>query len=115
MHEWFRLDEDACKTTQAYDTMKKRRATYPGMRDSMTSKTTMNFQRLATAKEHDQRSSLKPDDLLRMSEGKEHVVSLVFSFLSSSCLCRWGVKPSVIKVSTTALHLIRESNALYLR
>lgn len=31
MHERLRLNKDACKTTQAYDTMEKRRATYPNM------------------------------------------------------------------------------------
>lgn len=86
MHEWFRLNEDACKTTQAYDTMEKRRATYPGMRGIAWLPRQRRISKTRNCKRNDRRSGQKPDDLLRMSEGKEHAVSLVsFFFLHHAC------------------------------
>ena len=77
-HAWrvFRLNEDACKTTQAYGTMEKRHATYPNMLwIAWLPKKRRIFKRLVTVKLNEL-LNIVLDDLLRMSEGKEHATSL---------------------------------------
>ena len=72
----FRLNTDACKTTQAYDTMEKRHATYPNMLwIAWLPRKRHIFKRLVTAKLNEL-LDIVLDDLLRMSEGKEHATSL---------------------------------------
>ena len=56
----------------------------------------MNFERLATAKLNRSMLARVLDDLLHMSEGKEHASSLV-DFSS-----RQGVRPSALNASTAA-------------
>ena len=72
----FRLNEDACKTTQAYATMEKRHAIYPNMLwIAWLPRKRHIFKRLVTVKLNEL-LDIVLDDLLRMSEGKEHATSL---------------------------------------